>query len=181
MTAWVKFAIVALAMALAAGGVVALRGHWVSQGEQRIRKEWVAQDEHNARIAAENAAELQRLARRAETLKQEEAERIARDQETRLARLAKHAGVVDARNRSLLNTIAALNARDRELSRARADASAGPVADGAAATARELLGQCSSRYAAVAAEAGRLASQVIGLQQYARMCHGQVLPEATGG
>lgn len=46
-----------------------------------------------------------------------------------------------------------------------------PSAD-AATTARELLGQCSGQYAAVAAAADALSAQVLGLQDWARMVQG---------
>jgi hypothetical protein len=42
----------------------------------------------------------------------------------------------------------------------------GPGADESAAIARELLGECASRYQDVAREAGELASKVIGLQGF---------------
>jgi hypothetical protein len=55
-----------------------------------------------------------------------------------------------------------------ELATARAAAEAGPGADGAAAVALELLGECAARRGEVAGEAARLAAQVRGLQDYAR-------------
>lgn len=173
MTGGFKLAILAVALGLIALGIGRVRGHWIGVGEQRVQARWDAQAERDRAAAAENAAELERIARLAEVRKQTEAERIAREQEARLSGLAQRADAVDARNRGLLGTIAALNGRVRELSRATAHAGAAAVVDDPAVIARELLGQCSSRYAAVAADAGRLASQVMGLQQYAGLCLAQ--------
>lgn len=171
---------VASVLALAAVGVAMLRAHWVGVGAQGVQAAWDAQIAADRAAAAENAAELQRIARLDQTRKQEQADRIAHDQEQRLAALALSAGRTAARNRSLLGTIAALNGRVAELSRSGADAGTCAIADAHAVTARNLLGQCSSRYAAMAERAGELASQVIGLQQYAQLCQGTRMSELPG-
>ncbi len=174
---WIQLAVIAGVLALAAAGVAMLRAHWVGVGARGVQAAWDAQQTADRAAAAENAAELQRIARLDQTRKQEQADRIAHDQDQRLAALALSAGRTAARNRSLLGTIAALNGRVAELSRSGADAGACTVADAHAVTARNLLGQCSSRYAAMADRAGELASQVIGLQQYAQLCQGERTPE----
>lgn len=50
-------------------------------------------------------------------------------------------------------------------------AGARPQADGAAAGAGELLGECATQLAEVGGRADSLAAQVIGLQAYARIAH----------
>lgn len=172
---WLRLAIVAAVLAAAGAGMLMVRSHWIAEGRAEVQQRWTAQDEANRTAAAENALELQRIARRDETRRQEANERIARELKTRNAGLVQRARTADARNRELLDTIDALNARDLAMPSASADASSGSGPDGAAITARNLLGQCSSRYVAVAADAARYASQVIGLQQYATLCQASAL------
>ncbi|WP_343590152.1 DUF2514 domain-containing protein [Paracidovorax wautersii] len=158
-------------------GVRAWNAHLVAQGDKqgadRVQTAW---DKDTARrdkadadaraAAASQQAELERIARAAESAKQQEAERIARDQAQREGALRQSLALATTRNRGLLDTIAALNARDSaQLPGTAPDAGAAALAV-AARTARELLGQCSSRYTAVAADADRLANQVTGLQDF---------------
>ncbi len=169
---WIRLAIVAAVLGIVGTGVLMVRGHWIAQGSAEVQKRWDDQVQTDRATAAENALELQRIARRDETRKQEANERISRDLKTRNAGLVQRARTTDARNRELLDTIAALNARDLAMPSAGADAGPGSGPDGAAIAARNLLGQCSSRYIAVAADAARYASKVIGLQQYVTtVCH----------
>lgn len=160
-----------LAAALA-GAVLATRAHLVGVGEQRVQARWDAQAKEDRRAAAENALELERLARASEARRQAQAEEIAREQATIAASLRTATARAEQRNRSLRDTIDRLNRRDAELSRAAANACAGSGPDGAAAEARELLGECSARRRELATEAGSLAGQVIGLQRYAAICQG---------
>lgn len=161
-------------------GVRAWNAHLVAQGDaqgdSRVRAEWREAD--IKRQAAESAAaaqaqaesaERQRRAREEDQLKQQQAERIAREQAQREA--AKQAALdrAESRNRGLLGAIADLNARAAAAATAVPGAGQDPGAValiGEASTARELLGQCSSRYTAVAADADGLRSQVIGLQDF---------------
>lgn len=62
----------------------------------------------------------------------------------------------------LLSDIAAGNSETQTGDTAKASAGT----DDAAKVARELLGECASRYAEVAGEAGELAKQVVGLQGF---------------
>ena len=62
----------------------------------------------------------------------------------------------------LLGDIAALN----NSTQAGDPAETSPGTDDAAKIARELLGECASKYSAVAGEAGELAKQVVGLQGF---------------
>lgn len=154
---------------LLALGVRGWNAHLVSQGDaqgaKRVLAEWDAWIEKNAAIAERQRADAERAARAEETAKQQEAERIARDQAQRETSRQAAVDRLNARNRSLLGTIAALNARVADLSGAAADARLVAVAR-EAATARELLGSCSVRYAAVAADADGLRDQVNGLLDF---------------
>lgn len=79
----------------------------------------------------------------------------------------------------LQRTVQALDAAEQRRRAGEPGAGAGTDAIGlvdAAATARELLGACAVRYRDVGQEADRLASQVMGLQAYARVCQ----PELAG-
>lgn len=172
---WGRIAIIAAVLAIAGAGVLMVRANWMAEGGAKVQQRWDAQVSADRAAAAENALELQRIARRDETRRQEANERIARELKTRNAGLVQRARTADARNRELLDTIDALNARDLAMPSASADASSGSGPDGAAIAARNLLGQCSSRYVAVAADAARYASQVIGLQQYATLCQARSL------
>ncbi|WP_208508387.1 DUF2514 domain-containing protein [Variovorax paradoxus] len=161
-------------------GVRAWNAHLVAegdaQGDSRVRAEWREAD--TKRQAAESAAaaqaqaesaERQRRAREEDQLKQQQAERNSREQAQREAALQSALARADSRNRGLLGTIADLNARAAAAAAAMSGAGqdSGAVAFiGQASTARELLGQCSSRYTAVAADADGLRSQVIGLQDF---------------
>jgi hypothetical protein len=176
MSAWIRAALVGVVLAVAAGGVLMLRTHWIALGAAEVQARWDRQVADANAKAALAAQEFERQERLKDQTRQQENERIARENHARVADLEKRLRSTDARNRSLLDTIATLNARDAGLSGASPDAGAGPGADGPAAIARELLGRCASRYAAVAGDAGGLASQVIGLQQYVRQVCGAAAP-----
>lgn len=161
-------------------GVRAWNSHLVAQGDaqgaSRVRAEWNAaeskrQAEESAVAAKAQAesAERQRRAREEDQRKQQEAERIALEQAQREDAMRAALARAESRNRGLLGTIADLNARAAAAAAAMPSAGqdSGAVAFiGEASTARELLGRCSSRYTAVAADADRLRDQVIGLQDF---------------
>lgn len=155
--------------ALLALGVRGWNAHLIAQGDERgaarVLAEWDAWMAKNAAIAERQRADAERTARAKETAKQQEAERIARDQAQREASRRAAVDSLNARNRSLLGSIAALNARLADLSGAATDPRLAAVAR-EAATARELLGSCSVRYAAVAADADGLRDQVNGLLDF---------------
>lgn len=171
--------VLALAAVLA---VHAWNAHLVAvgdaQGAERVRTEWATAeakrraDELQAWAqAAQRQARAEAAARDDEQAKQIQAERIAREQVQREGALRAALGRADARNRSLLDTIDRLNAQHAsgadDVPGTGQDAGAASLID-AARTARELLGSCSRRYAAVAADADRLAIQVTGLQDFVR-------------
>jgi hypothetical protein len=172
---WIRIAIVAVALAAAGAGVLMVRAAWMAEGGAKVQQRWDAQVSADRAAVAENALELQRVARRDETRKQEQNERIARELQDRNARLSVRAGTLDARNRELLGAIAGLDADVGAVPRTAADAGAPAGPDGPAITAREVLGRCVVRYGAVAQDVARLASRVIGLQQYATLCQARAL------
>lgn len=163
-------------------GVRAWNAHLIAlgdaQGAQRVRTEWQTADARRRADelqawaeAAQRQARAEAAAREEEQAKQIQAERIAREQAQREGALRAALGRADARNRSLLDTIAQLNAQldtdANDVPGTGPGAGAAALAD-AARTARDLLGNCSRRYAAVAADADRLAIQVTGLQDFVR-------------
>lgn len=153
-------------------GVQAWNTHLVAkgdaQGAQRVHTEWKAAEAKREGDAARLLAENERSERAKEQVRQKEAERIAREQVQREQAMRSAMADADARNRSLHTTIAQLNAdaAARVPSVGQAACSAADI-DGATA-ARNALGQCSSRYTAVAGVADQLAGQVAGLQDYVR-------------
>lgn len=164
---------------LALGAVFAVQGwnaHLRAQGDAagaaRVQQQW---DADTARRDADTLAahvQAQQVLRSREAALQQEAERIANETAQREAQLRAAGAAADARVRSLHTTIAQLNANAAaHLPDPGADACAAAQPD-AATTARELLGACSQRYAAVAGEADRLAGQVMGLQDYVQATAG---------
>ena len=145
-------------------GYQAWAQHYVRKGVQQERAAW--QERETKRLKAEAEARLaaEQKARAEETRKAKETDRVAKEQAQREAHLRAAADTATRRVGSLQHTIQALNERDRRRNlSAHPDAAA--LAD-EAARARELLGQCSGRYTAVAANAAEHAAQVIGLQDY---------------
>lgn len=183
-----------IAVVLTLGAVMGVRlwnAHVLAQGDaqgaQRVQTAWNTAEakrqanEALARMeAAQQLAERERQEREQEQLLQQQTDRIAHEQAQREQALRTAVAAADSRHRSLLSTIAQLNANAAAAS---ADLpGTGPVASSCASadatrSARELLGQCSGRYAAVAAAADQLTSQVTGLQDYVRA----VAPATAGG
>ena len=189
---------VLIAVLLTAGaflGVRAWNAHLITQGYEQgskaVRTEWGTADAKRrgdemeaAALASQKQADAERQAREAEQAKQIQAERTAREQAQREGALRTALDRAAASNRSLLDRIAALDARDVEHAAAAADVpTTAPDARAAAlareaATARQLLGACSQRYAELGADADGLRIQVMGLQDYVK---GVVAPAAMGG
>ena len=162
-------------------GLTAWESHLIAKGDERgadrIQTRWntaeakrqADEKEAAARLEKERA-EAESKARIADQVKQQTAERIAREQNEREASLRASLDRAGARNRGLLDTIKELNLRAlaraaADVSSSSPDASASAIAD-EATTARSVLGQCSQRYTAVAADADGLRLQVIGLQAF---------------
>lgn len=166
-----------MAAVLALGAVVAVQdwnAHVYAQGEAagaaRVQQLWDTDTtRRNADTLAAHLAAQQAL-RAQEAAYQQEAERIAHETAQREAQLRAAGAAADARVRSLHTTIAQLNANAAALAQLPSDSAQACTTThlDAATTARELLGACSQRYAAVAAEAEHLSAQVTGLQDYVR-------------
>ncbi len=177
-----------IAAVLALSAVLSIQvwnAHLIAQGDEqgakRVRGEWTDAVNKQQAEAALAKAEAERQAREEETRKQKEAERIAREQVQREATWRAAIDRANARNSSLLNTIADLNARDAaRLSEAGTHPGSDADID-ATTTARQLLGQCSQRYTAVAADADALAAKVTGLQDYVRVMHGHTGEQDADG
>lgn len=161
---WVgALASVALCVALHFG-YRAWSQHYVRKGVQQERAVWQSKEEKRQKAEADARLAAEQKARAEETRKAKESERVAQEQAQREAQLRAAADAAARRVGSLQHTIQTLNERDRRRNlSAHPDAAA--LAD-EAARARELLGQCSGRYTAVAANAAEHAAQVIGLQDY---------------
>jgi hypothetical protein len=186
---------VLVAVLLTAGaflGVRAWNAHLIAQGYEQgskaVRTEWATAEAKRrgdemeaAALASQKQADAERQAREAEQAKQIQAERTAREQAQREGALRTALDRAAASNRSLLDRIAALDARAAaaaaDVPTTAPDARAAALAH-EAATARQLLGSCSQRYAELGADADGLRIQVMGLQDYVK---GVVAPAAMGG
>ncbi|MBN9477396.1 MAG: hypothetical protein ABS43_03700 [Bordetella sp. SCN 67-23] len=136
-------------------------------GRAEVRAEWQQEKDRQAAAAKEQQAERERAARAEDSSRATEAERIANEQAEREEADKARAAATAARERSLLNTIAALNQRAAELSSGAEDPRVAAFAR-EATTARGLLGECTARYRAVADDANQLRGQVIGLLDFDR-------------
>lgn len=164
-----SLALIVAVLAVLAGVVIGV-DHWSksliakgdAQGAERVHAAWGnAERERALQLVAD-----QEQARRDEAEKQRTSEGIAHEKAQREAALQLRLARSTAAHRGLLDTIADLNARNAELSEASQDARVAALAR-EAATARELVGECSSRRREVAAAATELRDQVIGLQAFA--------------
>ena len=135
------------------------------EGRAEVREQWAQADaqrelkERQALINRQNTEreKERRMARQAE---EKEREQVQREEGLRQRALA-----AERTADGLRGTVARRDADSRARRAAGTCAAAEREADDAA-TARELLGACAGRYAGVAAEAGRLAAQVMGLQDH---------------
>lgn len=144
------------------------------EGRMEVRAEWIAAD--NQRKAEERKAliDRQRNERAEEQRMARAAEEKDREQTHRENVLRRRADAAERTADGLRGTIARRNADSRDRRAEGTCAAAEREAD-AAATARELLSTCAGRYTAMAAEAGGLANQVMGLQDHVVV----VQPEAA--
>lgn len=146
-----------------------LRWHWIGVGQDRVQARWDAQVQQQQTIAANRQAELLREARAKESQLNKSNERINLDYVQREGIANNHSDAAIAANHSLQQSIAN-TASHSGLPASGQNSCTCSAAYADAAKARQLLGECSSEYTALAATADRLANQVIGLQQYAVMC-----------
>lgn len=154
---WIRLAVCAAILAALTAGVLAVRSHWIGVGEAKVQARWDRQQrtdqEESLRLQQEASLEL--LAR------MRNAERNADEQARREAATAGRIAALDQRVGRLLATLKALDGRDLP---APADAAGVAALAREAAAARGLFGACAQRYRDVAAAAGQLKDQVIGLQ-----------------
>lgn len=153
---------------LLGGALLGLRGCHEGlreEGRAEVRLDWISAD--NARELQERQAliDKQRSEREQEQRMARAAEEKDREQSQREEDLRRRAVAAERAADGLRGTIARLDAESRARRGAGTCAAAEREAD-AAATARGLLAACSGRYTALAAHAGELASQVIGLQDH---------------
>lgn len=135
------------------------------EGRMEVRAEWIAAD--NQRKAEERKAliDRQRNERAEEQRMAREKEKKDHEQAQREKRLLDRAVAAEHTADGLRDTIAQRDAESRDRRAQGTCAAAEREADDAA-TARGLLGACAGRYTELAAEAGRLADQVMGLQDH---------------
>lgn len=143
-------------VATALGVVLSAAGTWQVQNWR-----WSAQVEKIERRHAELMQHAEADARAKEKEMQANAERIAYESENKTTQLVVQSAAASRAANGLRNEIARLNARPAP---ACPEAAAIAVE---ASTARDVLGECSEKYRAVASEADRLSAQVTGLQDYA--------------
>jgi hypothetical protein len=135
-----------------------------SHGSAKVTRAWQAE-----KIAAqEHQAEVERMRRQAN-------QGVTDDHRTRLAHF--QAAASAAEHAARLGRAESDSLRDELHARDRANATASGIADEAAAVAVEFLGECRERRTTLAREAGELAAQVAGLQDYVnRVCLGDPAP-----
>ena len=135
------------------------------EGRAEVREQWAQADNARALAEAQALADMQQRARDEEQRMAREAEEKDRATVVRENALRQRAESAERANDGLRGTIARLDAASRDR-RAEGSCPAAEREADAAATARGLLGTCSVRYRELAADAGGLASQVIGLQDH---------------
>ncbi|CAM4355355.1 DUF2514 domain-containing protein [Comamonas aquatilis] len=168
-----KAVLIVIATLAAVLGLRAWNGHLVAQGDAqgaaRVQQAWDQADDKRKATESQQRAEAELAQREAETAKQKETERIAHEQAQREQASRAALDTATSRNRSLLTTIAQLNANAAaaKLSGLGPQSCSTADVDGATA-ARNALGECSSRYTALGGVADKLSGQVTGLQDYIR-------------
>ena len=155
-------------------GVRSCQEYYREQGREEVRTEWSSADNQRELEEREAVIDKQRAERAEEQRMAREKEKKDHEQAQREKRLLDRADAAERTADGLRGTIARLNADSRDRRAEGTCAAAEREAD-AAATARELLSTCAGRYTAMAAEAGGLANQVMGLQDHVVV----VQPEAA--
>ena len=175
-----RIAIAVLVTLAAVFGVRAWNTHLIGQGDaqgaQRVQAAWnqaeanrTAEEARAREKAALKRAADEVAARAVEQAKQVEAERIANEDAKREQATRAALATATDRNRSLLTTIAQLNADAAAAKLSGAGPQSCPDTELDAATAaRNALGECSSRYTQLGGIADRLSNQVMGLQDYVK-------------
>ena len=155
-------------------GVRSCQEHYREQGREEVRTEWSSADNQRELEERQAVIDPQRAERAEEQRMAREKEKKDHEQAQREKRLLDRAVAAERAADGLRGTIARLDTESRDRRAEGTCAAAEREAD-AAATARELLSTCAGRYTAMAAEAGGLANQVMGLQDHVVV----VQPEAA--
>lgn len=155
-------------------GVRSCQEYYREQGREEVRTEWSSADNQRELEEREAVIDKQRAERAEEQRMAREKEKKDHEQAQREKRLLDRADAAERTADGLRGTIARLDTESRARRAEGTCAAADREAD-AAATARELLSTCAGRYTAMAAEAGGLANQVMGLQDHVVV----VQPEAA--
>ena len=155
-------------------GVRSCQEYYREQGREEGRTEWSSADTQRELEEREAVIDKQRAERAEEQRMAREKEKKDHEQAQREKRLLDRADAAERTADGLRGTIARLDTESRARRAEGTCAAAEREAD-AAATARELLSTCAGRYTAMAAEAGGLANQVMGLQDHVVV----VQPEAA--
>ena len=155
-------------------GVRSCQEYYREQGREEVRTEWSSADNQRELEERQAVIDKQRAERAEEQRMAREKEKKDHEQAQREKRLLDRADAAERTADGLRGTIARLDTESRARRAEGTCAAAEREAD-AAATARELLSTCAGRYTAMAAEAGGLANQVMGLQDHVVV----VQPEAA--
>ena len=155
-------------------GVRSCQEYYREQGREEVRTEWSSADNQRELEEREAVIDKQRAERAEEQRMAREKVKKDHEQAQREKRLLDRAVAAEHTADGLRGTIARLDTESRARRAEGTCAAAEREAD-AAATARELLSTCAGRYTAMAAEAGGLANQVMGLQDHVVV----VQPEAA--
>ena len=155
-------------------GVRSCQEYYREQGREEVRTEWSSADNQRELEERQAVIDKQRAERAEEQRMARAAEEKDREQTHRENVLRRRADAAERTADGLRGTIARLDTESRARRAEGTCAAAEREAD-AAATARELLSTCAGRYTAMAAEAGGLANQVMGLQDHVVV----VQPEAA--
>jgi hypothetical protein len=157
--------VIPLRLYLYAGAALAIAGAlWGYGHHQKNQGRAEVQAKFDAYIAKQTAETLQASLANQETslLKQKAVDRSRQNDYENTKKLAAANAGLRGTVAGLLGDIATSNSQPQAGDTTQAIARANAEAK----TARELLGECASRYAEVAGEAGELAKQVIGLQGF---------------
>ena len=146
-------------------GVRSCQEYYREQGREEVRTEWSSADNQRELEERQAVIDKQRAERAEEQRMAREKEKKDHEQAQREKRLLDRAVAAEHTADGLRGTIARLDTESRARRAEGTCAAAEREADDAA-TARGLLGACAGRYTELAAEAGRLADQVMGLQDH---------------
>ncbi len=169
---WLRIALWSAVAAAVVGIGLAVRSHFIGEGEAIVQSRWDAQK----RTDLEASLVLERERNADQLTRFKNSERNTDEQNRRDRERSQRDARAVAQRDSMLATIAALNRRHLPET---CDAACVAALAREAATGRELLGRCTTRYQSVAAGADELRDQVIGLQADAIKVCRPTIPDPT--